>query len=139
MYIFLVIGLIISVFLEGTFTTIPLTLLVLLCLMIVKRDAGIFPLAFFAGLLIDAMTLRPLGVTSLFLLFVLFVLLLYQRKYEMYTYQFVLVAGFITSILFLAIFRYEAIVWQALASALFACALFALVKTQIVDNPQRKY
>lgn len=128
MFFTLLILLVFAVFIEGTLTTMPLTLICLLCLMIVRRDAMIFPLAFLAGLLVDAMTLRPLGGTSLFLLTFVFLILLYQRKYEIYSYQFVMVASFVGSIVFMTLFGYENVVLQSLLSALFGGVIFGFIK-----------
>lgn len=128
MFFLLLILLVFAVFIEGTLTTIPLTLICLLCLMIVRRDAMIFPLAFLAGLLVDAMTLRPLGSTSLFLLTFVFLILLYQRKYEIYSYQFVMVASFVGSIVFMTLFGYENVVLQSLLSAIIGGIIFGFIK-----------
>jgi len=81
MFLFLLL-IIISVFLEGTVTTLPLTLVCLLCLTIYKREGIVFLIAFLAGLLLDILRVNMVGESSLFFVVFVFLILLYQRKYE---------------------------------------------------------
>src|SRR5258706_10781636 len=97
---FLGILLAITIFLEGTVTTLPLVLIYLLCLTIWKRDAVVFPIAFVGGLLLDILVVRAIGVSSLFFVIFVFLALLYQRKYEINSYPFVAFASFLGSIVF---------------------------------------
>ena len=124
MFYLLLFLLIISVAIEGTLSTLPFTLICLTCLMLIKRNSYVFPLAFFAGLFLDAMNLRPLGATSLFLLIYVFLILLYQRKYEIYTYQFMMAATFIGSLVFLLVFDYDHAIVQAIVSSILGGLLF---------------
>ncbi len=119
--------LIISIFLEGTITTLPLVLVCLLILTIIKRDASIFPVAFFAGLLLDTMLVHRLGGASIFFLTFVFLILLYQKKYEINSYPFVLVSSFLGGLLFLTIFGYSGAILQALVGSMIAGMLFGVV------------
>src|SRR5579859_116016 len=104
MVFFLFFLLIIATFLEGTVTTLPLVLICLLCLTIFFRNLYLFIAAFFVGILLDAFALRELGETSIFFLLLIFLILLYQRKYEINSYPFVLIASFVGSLLYLLLF-----------------------------------
>ena len=128
MIILLFILLIISIFLEGTVTSLPLVFLCLLCLTILLRDSWLFLVAFLAGIFLDTFALRPLGESSIFFLIVVFLILLYQRKYEINTYPFVLIASFVGSLIFLIIFAYNAAVILASVSAIIAILLFMLIR-----------
>lgn len=88
----------------------------------------VFVIAFIAGIFLDIFALRSLGGTSIFLLIFVLLILLYQRKYEIYSYYFVIVASFIGAALFLAIFGYADIFVHAVISACIAVALFAGIK-----------
>lgn len=118
--------LIISVFLEGTVTTLPLVLLLLLCLTILKRDVVIFPIAFFAGLILDALLVHHMGGASIFFLLFVLLIFLYQRKYEINSYPFVFVASFLGSWIFLMIFGYGNVLGQSLISSFIAFCLFGI-------------
>ncbi len=72
MVYFLLLLLIISIFLEGTITTLPLVFVCFICLTILMRNPSLFFLAFFAGILLDAFGLRPIGEASIFFLFSVF-------------------------------------------------------------------
>jgi len=120
--------LIFSVLLEGTVTTLPLVLISLLCFTLRKRSDSIFPIAFGAGLLLDLLRVRVLGLSSLFFILFLFLVLLYQRKYEINSYPFVAVSAFLGSLGFLGIFGGENSLMQSLISALLAVILFSGMK-----------
>jgi cell shape-determining protein MreD len=120
--------LIILLILEGTLTTLPLVMLYLLCMTILKRDAGVFVVAFFAGLCLDLLAVRTLGVTSLFFILFLFLLLLYQRKYEIYSYPFIVASSFLGSAGFLFLFGYGNIFLQSVISAIVTVIAFALIR-----------
>jgi hypothetical protein len=128
MFIFLYILLFLSVLLEGTVTTLPLVLVCLLCLTILKREASVFLFAFFSGIMLDIFTLRPVGGASIFFLMFVLLILLYQRKYEIYSFPFVMTASFLGSLLFLGIFSYDYIILQAAMSIILGTVVFAIVK-----------
>jgi cell shape-determining protein MreD len=109
---------------EGVLTTLPLTLLFLLCLTVMKRQEWIFPLAFTAGVLLDFFALRPVGVTSLFFISYIFLLLLYQRKYETATMPFVIIASFLGSVGYLLLIRQPSFFIQGLLSMVIAAGAF---------------
>lgn len=124
-YIFL---LLICIVLQGTVTSVPLALVVLLVLIIMNRSAFVFVLAFIAGLLLDAILLFPLGLTSMFFLGFLFLVLLYQRKYEIYTIPFAMIASFSGSFIYLFLLHFENIIVQSIICAAFSFILIGLLQ-----------
>lgn len=128
MFVVLILLLIIATFLEGTMVALPLVLVCLLCFATVQKDASIFLLAFFAGLLLDILTLHPPGLSSLFFILILFLVFLYQRKYEINSYPFIILASFIGSWIFLSIFGYSNVIIRSGISAAFAVCLFGVLQ-----------
>ncbi|MEK7571903.1 MAG: hypothetical protein AAB553_06550 [Patescibacteria group bacterium] len=128
MFIFLLIFLFMSIFLEGTVTTMPLVLITLILASIYFRDWRVFPLAFFSGMVLDIFTFRIGGSSSIFFLCCVFLILLYQRKYEIQTVYFVAVASFIAAFLYLLLFGYDDSLLQALASAITGVVIFTLLQ-----------
>ena len=120
--------LLISVLLEGTVTALPLVLLCLICMTIVMRGSWIFFFAFIAGIFLDTFALRQLGEASIFLLSVIFLILLYQRKYEINSYPFVFIASFLSSLLYLFTFDYGGAIILASASAVIGVLLLMLLR-----------
>jgi len=114
-----------AIFLEGSVTTLPLVLICILCLTIFKRKAIIFPIAFLAGLILDILTVRVLGSASIYYLVFIFLILLYQRKYEINSYPFVAAATFLGSFGFLIIFNRGNLLLDPLFSSLVALVFFA--------------
>lgn len=129
MFLLFVVLLFLSLFLEGTVTTLPLVVVLLLLLMINRREGVVFVLAFISGLLLDILRLQTFGGTSLFLLCFLFLVLLYQRKYEIDSLPFVMIAAFIGTVGFGLVWNDQGIVLEAVVNALLAAGLFLFVKT----------
>lgn len=124
----LTIILVLAVILQGTLTSIPLVLATLICLTTIRSDAYAFVAAFVAGVFLDVFALRQVGISSIFLLFFVFLILLYQRKYEIYSYPFVGTASFIGAVVFLSVFGYDTVLAQALLSTIFGLLLFAFIR-----------
>ncbi len=115
----------VAVLLEGSVTTMPLVLIFLLSFAIIKQNEAVFILALLSGVLLDLMTLRPVGETSLFYVFFLFGILLYDRKYEIHSLPFVIAASFLGSALYLMVFARQSIFPASLVAACLAVFLFA--------------
>jgi cell shape-determining protein MreD len=130
MLFFLIFLLLISLFLESTITTLPLVLICLLCMGIIKRAAVVLPIAFAAGLLLDSLTLHPPGSSSIFFLVLILLISLYQRKYEINSYPFVIVSSCAGSFLYLFFFGYNEIFVQGILSSFFCVVLFSIVRLQ---------
>ncbi|GEM_PF-673252 len=120
--------LVLSIFFEGAFITLPLTLLILLIFYIMVQEPWVFALAFAAGFVLDIFSLNTLGLTSLFFLLFLGIIVLYQRKFEIMTTPFVLFASFVGSLVFLFVFHKEHIFPQTIISSLLAVILFVGLK-----------
>ncbi len=126
---------------EGVLTTLPVALIFLLCLMVMKRQEWIFPLAFLSGIILDVFSFRPIGFSSLFFVTFLFLILLYQRKYETATMPFVIIASFFGSIGYLLLMGESGVLIQGVVSTVIAATAFAvytsLNRTSADDGFQR--
>jgi len=69
-----------------------------------KKNLG-FPAAFLTGAVLDILLLNPLGKTSLFLVVFLFIILLYDKKFDIQTFPFVFLASFIGSFVYFIAFQ----------------------------------
>ena len=87
--------LLLALLIEGSATTLPLTFIVLIVYTILKRDERILIVGFIVGLILDILTLNTLGITSLFFVLFLSLVLLYEKKLE------------ITSIYYLVLFSFS--------------------------------
>lgn len=96
--------LVIAVILQGTVTSLPLVLLMLILLAVKVRSPNVFLYAFVSGLMLDIILVYPPGVSSVFFLSALLVIFLYERKYELSSLIFVLsitaVMSVVSSLLF---------------------------------------
>jgi len=116
---------IIAVLLEGTLTSLPLVLIFLLCLMVMKKADWIFALALVSGVLLDIFSLRAIGTTSVLLILFVFLILLYERKYEIATIPFVAGASLAGSFIYLTILGNTSIL-ESITSSIFAIIVFVL-------------
>ncbi len=125
MFFLLLTLLIIAILLEGTVTTLPLVFVCLLCFLIVNKSRGVFYAAFLAGFIIDLFLVRTLGVSSLFFLVFFYLIILYQKKYEINSYPFVIVSSFLGTYLYLLILSKGSALQAASCSAI-AIIIFTL-------------
>lgn len=95
------ISLFIAILLESTITTLPLVLLIILFLAIMNRKNEVFVVAFFAGLLLDVLSLGRVGFSSLYFTIFVFLIFLYQRRFEIETLNFVVIFSFLGSFFYL--------------------------------------
>jgi cell shape-determining protein MreD len=131
--------LLLALVLEVSLTTIPFIFLVLLCLTVMLKENWLFVVAFLFGLLFDLLSFKTIGVSSSFLVVFLFLVLLYQSKFEITTGYFVLIASFLGSFLFLLLQGYtNSILVQAIVSSIIALLLFKLIQKftkSLISNP----
>jgi hypothetical protein len=123
MLLIFVLSTLLTVFLSGI-TTIPFVTGLLVAGVVLFQRSWIFFLAFGLGLYLDLIAMRPLGYTSLILAIFVFLVWLYERKFETQTTTFVFISTFFGSILYLWLFRYQMIFLQALVNAIVSVFLF---------------
>ncbi len=129
--LFLLPLLILAMLLESTVTDLPLVLACLLILTIIRRDISVFIAAFFAGIFWDTLTLHRIGGASIFFLVFVFLIFLYQKKYEINSFPFVFAASFFGGWIFLAIFGYHGASTQSLTGSVFAVIVFGLTRLKL--------
>ncbi len=127
-----------SFFLESSVTTLPLVFLTLLCLAVLTSKEWIFVVAFIAGVLLDALSFRALGQSSLYFILYIFLVFLYERKFEISTKYFIFIASFLGSFGFLIIFSYNNLVLQSLMSSIIGVLIFSIL-FRFHKNVEKKY
>ncbi len=118
--------LIASVLLEGFLTTIPLVWVILL-LGYVWFQKPFFFYAFMAGMALDLFAVNPLGFRSVLFIGMLLIVTLYERKFEIVTLPFILLASFSGSVVFLWIFNYNEILIPSLVGSLIGALFYRIV------------
>ncbi len=119
----------ISVLLQ-TITTLPMALIGLLMSYIFYKESWIFFAAFFSGIFLDVITVRTLGESSLFFILFLFLIDLYEKKFEVQTLSFVCLASFLGSLVYLLLFGQSAAFQQAIVTT-FLSILFFFITMRI--------
>lgn len=112
-----------SLILNATLTTVPLSLIALLTLTVTKKKDYVFLLAFVMGVILDITAVRPIGATSLFFVACVFLVLLYDRKYEIDSMPFVMITAFVGSLIFLLAIHAHFVLPQAALSVPIALVL----------------
>ncbi len=121
---FFVILILILAFLQASVTTLPLVLLFFLNAAVITKKTWVFPAAFLAGAVLDILLLNPLGKTSLFLVIFLFIILLYDKKFDIQTFPFIFLASFMGSFVYFIAFQISNVFAQALISTAIAALSF---------------
>ena len=103
----LIVILAITIFLQTSFFNVPLVLGLLIMMWILYQAGWVIVTAFITGILIDILTFHTFGISSMFFLTSLFLVLLYQRKFEIQSVPFVSVSVFVFSLLYAAIFIHK--------------------------------
>ena len=80
--------------------------------------------AFGIGLFLDLVLIRHIGYTGLVFTIFVFLIRLYERKFETQTATFVFFAAFLGSIFYLKVFGHSNILAQSLVSSLMAILFF---------------
>lgn len=87
----------ISIFFEGTRVSMPVTINVLLLSYVIARESFVFVGAVIAGIILDLILARTIGVESLLFLMLLFLVVLYERKFEIQTIPFIFLSSLAAS------------------------------------------
>lgn len=112
---------------ESLYTTIPLIVMSVLLLYVVWRDRSLFIIAFWSGIVFDTLSVEKIGASSIFLVVFLFLVVLYERKFEIDTIYFVLFATFLGSFGIGILFSYPSPIIYSGVSAIIAGTVFAFV------------
>src|SRR5262245_56606332 len=112
--------LIVSLILELSITTIPLILIFLNCFMVIYKRFDIALFVFIFVLFFDILIFNEIGISALFFTTFLFLVLLYQRKFEINRFSFVGISTFLASLTYLFIIFSKLDITQAVASAIIA-------------------
>lgn len=123
---FFVLFLTLFVIIASGITTIPFLIGLLAIVTVLFKKSRVFFLALGLGLFLDLISIRPLGQTSLMLAIFVFLIRLYERKFETKTITFVFISTFLGSLAYLMIFGYQQIFLQSLVNSLFAVLLFKI-------------
>ena len=134
-YLILILGFLLFV-LESSVVTLPVVLLFLLFYTIITRSDYVFVIAFIVGIFLDMVMLRPLGFTSLYFLTILFLVFLYERKFEIGTIYFVMCAAFLSSFFYLLLFSRSFIFSQALVCAILSYVFYSWYKAISTPKPR---
>lgn len=124
----IILAFLVAILLESTIITLPLTLLIIIFSAITIRKNEVFFLAFLAGLLLDVLTFRNIGWSSLFFTMAVFTVFLYQKKFEIDSLSFVLVISLIGSFGYLLTAGISFPLIQSLISAFIFSSSFLIFK-----------
>lgn len=113
-----------SVIFEASVTSIPLTLAALVLFSFFLKKESAFTLAFLSGILLDLLSFQITGISSVFFLFSLFVVYLYQTKIEQSSI-FLFIASFIAGVLYLFVIKGSFSIFASLVSSLLVFILFS--------------
>lgn len=115
-----------SLFLQGTLVSVPLLVSAVVISSVMFRSIWYVLAVFILGIAFDVLTLQRVGQTSLYLLALVVLIELYDRKFETRTLPFVLSFCFLAIGLYLIIFGSYSFVVQLVIAMLFAAFFYFL-------------
>jgi len=119
-----VIVLCLSVILESFVTSLPLTLCLLIFLTVVLRKVEVFALAFFAGFMLDILTFGRIGLSSAFFTLVVYLIFLYEGKFELETPGFIFLTTIVASAIYLFLTGKEILLQTIFITSISAVSFF---------------
>ena len=125
---FFIPSLILAVILESTITTLPLVLLMILFLAVIKRSNEVFLTAFLAGLFLDLLSFGRFGLSSLYFTIFVFVIYVYQNKFEIETLHFITIFSFFGSLFYLITQGSQFIFLQSVVATIISVSSFMMHK-----------
>ncbi len=117
-----------SLLLECFVVNIPLVLVNIIALVVIKKNYQMFLLGFLLGIFLDILSFRTVGVSSLFFITLIFLTLLYEKKFEITTNYFVIIASFIGSFVFIFINHLHNLFLSSIISMLLGLMFFNIYK-----------
>lgn len=125
MKVLIVIFLLLSLLLETSVSFLPLVFIVLLSAALAVKEDFILVFAAVLGMLLDILTLKPVGFSSIFFITFIYLLYIYENKLETTNYV-VAAFGFSGSFLYLLITKGDIEVLSSLICASLGVLLFTL-------------
>ncbi len=119
---------IVSLLLECFVINIPLVLVSLIALTVIKKNYQMFFAGFILGIFLDILSFRTVGVSSLFFITFIFLILLYEKKFEITTNYFVILASFVGSFAFIFINHLHNLFLSSVISVFLGLMLFNIYK-----------
>lgn len=127
----------IALILETAVFALPLVLYLLLCLFIIKQNFTTVFIALLAGIIVDALSLRPLGVSSIFYLVCFIIILQYHRKFETATVPFALLAATVGGFMYLILFGSFMLLPQTIMGTIIAAVIYGIFTKTLVYESQK--
>lgn len=126
-WIVVILGIIIGAFLEGLVLKVPFVLIVLILTVVFIPRSWLILLSIPAGIVVDSMTFRSLGLTSLFFAISLGLIFAYGKKFELQSIAFVMFSTCIATTGYLLIFGYQQFFLQLLLTLVISFISFVAV------------
>lgn len=107
---FFILAFTLSIIIEATIIPLPLTLLVILLMSVFYEGETVFLVALIAGFILDGLAMRGLGSTSIFYLVFLFLVFIYESKFERKSLPFICLASCLGSWVYFLVFG-SSVLW----------------------------
>lgn len=133
-YLIALIFLFVALIFEVSLVSLPLVLVLLIVLSVIYKDYSVFVLGMVFGILRDMLTFSIVGVTSIFFISLIFIILSYQKKFEITSSYFVIFAIVVFGSLYLLMVGPSFIILKIIVSILLGVIFFAVFKKLYKSN-----
>lgn len=129
----------VAILLETSIIQLPFVLLLILVTTIMYKSEWVFIAGIFLGLLIDGLSFRHLGYTSIFYTVFLLFIFMYEQKFELRTIAFAALMSFIGGFFYFLIFGYQILIIQVILTTLAGVLLFFIFDHLFKKEIRRAY
>ncbi|SRR5258706_4115840 len=136
---FLLLGLclLFAIFFEVGIIQLPFLLIAIVIICIITKSEWIFWVSIASGIILDSLSFRIIGESSVFFVLLLGLIFLYQKRFEIKTIQFVFISTTIGSFLYLLLVGAQSILLQSLVSGILGVFIFWIVVRRTPDRSIR--
>lgn len=125
---------ILSAFFEANIASYPLWIPLFLVVIVSYRPEAVFTVALICGALLDMLLVRSLGLTGLFGLCVALLCFAYEKKYEVRSLMFILIASMILCVIYCFVFAVPGVFLKTIVIGLSSLPVYFLYITAKLND-----
>jgi hypothetical protein len=125
---------ILSAFFEANIASYPLWIPLFLIVIVSYRAEAVFTISLIGGVLLDILLVRSLGVTGLLGLFVALLCFAYERKYQVRSLTFIVIASMLLCVIYCLVFAVPALLLKTIIIGLFSLPMYFIYVTAKLND-----
>ena len=125
---------ILSAFFEANIAQYPLWIPLFVVVIVAYRPEVVFTVSLVSGFLLDILLVRLLGMTGLFGICIALLCFAYERKYQVQSLWFIVIASMVLTLVYCLVFAVPAIFLKVLAVGFFSLLIYFIYVTAKLND-----